>query len=75
MPLESVPRLYRLPESSFFLFGLRGVGKSTWIRAQLPGARRFDLLDETLYQGLLADPEPFAAELRTLLARELGGGR
>ena len=66
MPLQSVPRLYRLPESSFFLFGLRGVGKSTWIRSQLPDARRFDLLDETLYQQLLADPAPFAAELRTL---------
>lgn len=66
MPLQSVPRLYRLPESSFFLFGLRGVGKSTWICSQLPDARRFDLLDETLYQRLLADPAPFAAELRTL---------
>jgi predicted AAA+ superfamily ATPase len=65
MPLQSVPRLYRLPESSFFLFGLRGVGKSTWIRSQLPDALRFDLLDETLYQQLLADPAPFAAELRT----------
>jgi predicted AAA+ superfamily ATPase len=68
MLLQSVPRLYRLPESSFFLFGLRGVGKSTWIRSQLPDARRFDLLDETLYQQLLADPAPFAAELRTLPA-------
>jgi len=65
MALRSVPRLYRLPESSFFLFGLRGVGKSTWIRSQLPDALRFDLLDETLYQQLLADPAPFAAELRT----------
>ena len=68
MSLQPVPRLYRLPESSFFLFGLRGVGKSTWIRSQLPDARRFDLLDETLYQQLLADPAPFAAELRTLAA-------
>jgi uncharacterized protein len=50
MSLQPVSRLYRLPESSFFLFGLRGVGKSTWIRSQLPDARRFDLLDETLYQ-------------------------
>lgn len=66
MSLQPVPRLYRLPESSFFLFGVRGVGKSTWIRTQLPDARRFDLLDETLYQRLLADPAPFAAELRTL---------
>lgn len=66
MSLPSVPRLYRLPESSFFLFGVRGVGKSTWIRSQLPNAHRFDLLDETLYQRLLADPAPFAAELRAL---------
>lgn len=66
MSLRAVPRLYHLPESSFFLFGLRGVGKSTWIRSQLPDARRFDLLDEGLYQQLLADPAQFAAELRTL---------
>lgn len=66
MSLRPISRLYRLPESSFFLFGLRGVGKSTWIRSQLPHAPRFDLLDETLYQKLLADPAPFAAELRTL---------
>lgn len=66
MSLQLVPRIYRLPETSFFLFGLRGVGKSTWIRSQLPDALRFDLLDEALYQRLLADPSPFAAELRTL---------
>jgi predicted AAA+ superfamily ATPase len=66
MSLRQLPRIYRLPGGSFFLFGLRGVGKSTWIRAQLPDARRFDLLDEGLYQGLLADPAPFAGELRRL---------
>lgn len=68
MALRSVTRLYRLPATSFFLFGLRGVGKSTWIRRQLPDAHRFDLLDEALYQGLLADPALFAAELRRLPA-------
>lgn len=41
-------------------------GKSTWIRAQLPGAHRFDLLDEALYQNLLADPGRFAGELGRL---------
>ena len=60
MSLRELPRIYRLPNGSFFLFGLRGVGKSTWIRPQLPDAQRFDLLDEGLYQDLLADPEPFA---------------
>jgi predicted AAA+ superfamily ATPase len=42
------------------------VGKSTWIREQLPEAHRFDLLDEALYQSLLADPSLFAGELRRL---------
>lgn len=68
MALRPITRLYRLPATSFFLFGLRGVGKSTWIRRQLPDAHRFDLLDEALYQGLLADPALFAAELRRLPA-------
>ncbi|MGH7556410.1 MAG: ATP-binding protein [Gemmatimonadota bacterium] len=48
------------------MFGLRGVGKSTWIGKQLSGAHRFDLLDEALYQSLLADPGLFADELRRL---------
>jgi uncharacterized protein len=66
MALEELRRIYRLPHGSFFLFGLRGVGKSTWIRSQLPQAYKFDLLDEGLYQELLADPEPFAGALRRL---------
>jgi predicted AAA+ superfamily ATPase len=66
MGLRPLARLNRLPSRSFFLFGLRGVGKSTWIREQLPEAHRFDLLDEALYQGFLADPALFAGELRTL---------
>ncbi|HZK16330.1 MAG TPA: DUF4143 domain-containing protein [Solirubrobacterales bacterium] len=55
-----------MPSGSFFLFGLRGVGKSTWIQEQLQSAHRFDLLDEGLYQDLLANPNPFAGELRRL---------
>lgn len=66
MSLRELSRIYRLPQGSFFLFGLRGVGKSTWIRTKLPDAQRFDLLDEGLYQELLADPEPFAGALRRL---------
>jgi len=66
MSLQKVSRIYRLPGGSFFLFGLRGVGKSTWIREQLPDAHRFDLLDEGLYQDLLTDPSQFAGELRRL---------
>ena len=42
---------------------MRGVGKSTWAREAFPAATHVDLLDERLYQDLLADPSLFAASL------------
>ncbi len=60
------PRITAKPRGSAFLFGPRGVGKSTWARAEFPSAHRVDLLDERLYQALLADPGLFAGELRSL---------
>ncbi|MGH2375936.1 MAG: ATP-binding protein [bacterium] len=59
-------RLTSPPEGSFFLFGVRGVGKSTWARDQFPDAYLVDLLDESRYQTLLADPGLLALELRDL---------
>ena len=64
--MHHYPRITTPPDSSFFLFGPRGVGKSTWAKYRLEGAHRFDLLDETLYQDLVASPSLFAAELRSL---------
>ena len=52
-------RLVEMPQQSFFLLGMRGVGKSTWARQALPGALRLDLLDEALFADLLADPSLF----------------
>jgi len=52
-------RSIRIPSRSFFLFGPRGVGKSTWVRVALPDAIYLDLLDETLFLDLLADPSIF----------------
>jgi len=60
---KSYARLIRPPRQSFFLLGVRGVGKSTWARRQFPGALRIDLLDEGRYQDYLVDPSLFAAEL------------
>ncbi len=62
-------RLARLPEQSFFLLGIRGVGKSTWVRETLPGALRIDLLDEALFTDLLADTALF----RQMLAQQQTG--
>ena len=59
-------RILQAPKQSFFLLGPRGVGKSTWVRSGFPGAHRFDLLDEALYQDLLASPGLFGAELEAI---------
>ena len=56
-------RLLKPPRQSFFLFGMRGVGKSTWARGAFPDARRFDLLDEGLFQSYLRDSRLFGREL------------
>src|SRR5215471_2542052 len=63
-----VPRLLSLPRQSFFLLGARGTGKSTWVRHELPGAHRIDLLDQGVYHAYLARPGQFADELRAVRA-------
>ncbi len=41
---------------SFFLFGPRGTGKSTWVRDRFPNSTYLDLLDSSVYTALLAEP-------------------
>ncbi|MCB9883019.1 MAG: ATP-binding protein [Planctomycetes bacterium] len=60
------PRVLELPSGSFFLFGARGTGKSTWLRERFPGTPIFDLLEEATYQRYLRDPGAFASELRAV---------
>jgi predicted AAA+ superfamily ATPase len=55
------PRLLKCPGRSFFLFGPRGTGKSTWLRQTLPAAFRLDLLDASLYLELSRDPHRLEA--------------
>lgn len=57
------PRTLAPPRGSFFLFGPRGTGKSTWVRDRLPGAIHLDLLDSGLYLELLAAPERLESKL------------
>jgi predicted AAA+ superfamily ATPase len=56
-----IARLLQLPARSFFLFGVRGSGKSTWLRQALPEAMRLDLLDTSLQLELTADPHALEA--------------
>ena len=56
-----IHRLLRCPDRSFFLFGPRGTGKSTWLGQVLPEAVLFDLLDTSLYLELSRDPHRLEA--------------
>ncbi len=68
---RSYSRLLQPPGQSFFIFGMRGVGKSTWSRRAFPNAHRFDLLDEGLFQSYLRDIRLFGRELLRLPAGDL----
>jgi predicted AAA+ superfamily ATPase len=63
-----IPRNLTCPERSFFLFGPRGTGKSTWLRQVLPDAPHMDLLDASLYLELTRDPHRLEAIAGTLPA-------
>lgn len=58
-----VKRFLAAPQSSFFLFGPRGTGKSTWIRERFPKALSLDLLDLALHRELAARPERLAERI------------
>lgn len=53
-------RLIKAPEKSFFLFGPRGTGKTTWVRSAFPAAIYLDLLEAELFNDLLANPQRLA---------------
>lgn len=53
-----VRRFLHLPDqSSFFLLGPRGTGKTTWLRAVLPDALFVNLLRPEVYREMRARPE------------------
>ena len=59
-------RILKPIERSCFLFGPRGVGKSTWLKQQLPEATYIDLLDEARFQRWLVDPGEASMVLNAL---------
>ena len=63
-----ISRLLQVPDRSFFLFGPRGVGKSTWLKKNFANARYFDLLDSSLYLELSHSPGKLEAMAGTLPA-------
>jgi len=55
--METVRRFFKPPRTSFFLFGPRGTGKSTFVRQSFPKAVYLDLLDPERVRSLSAMPE------------------
>ncbi len=55
--MELIDRYFMSPEGSFFLFGPRGTGKSTYVKNQFPRAYYIDLLDPENVRSFSAKPE------------------
>lgn len=64
--LAMYARRLSLPQRSFFLFGPRGTGKTTWLRQKLPDAEWFDLLRTTTLLDLMRDPDRFRQRVSAL---------
>ena len=56
-------RQLQLPERSFFLFGPRGTGKTTWLRQQRPEALWFDLLRTRTFLDVSQRPDTFRQQV------------
>lgn len=52
-----IPRYFTPSSESFFLFGPRGTGKSTWLKQQYKDALWIDLLDPEQFRNYSAHPE------------------
>lgn len=58
---ENIKRLFPETSTSFFLFGPRGTGKSTWLRQRFPGALYLDLLSPDIFREYASKPERLEA--------------
>ena len=67
--MAGVGRFLQPPAGSFFLFGPRGTGKSTWLQERFPNALRLDLLAPEVLRAYQARPE----RLRDRIAAEEPG--
>lgn len=61
--LDYCNRFILSPTGSYFLFGPRGTGKSTWVARDCKGAQHIDLLEPDVCRTYLAHPEHLSALL------------
>ncbi|NOT54257.1 MAG: ATP-binding protein [Deltaproteobacteria bacterium] len=65
--LAMYTRLLPVPSHTFFLFGPRGTGKTTWLQQHFPAAKWFDLVRTEELLRLMRRPEEFRTEIEALL--------
>ncbi len=58
--MKNKPRYIHAPAGSFFLFGPRGTGKSTWLEQHFSDALWINLLEPDMHRQLAARPERLA---------------
>jgi uncharacterized protein len=57
MKADQIPRYLQQTNVSYFLFGPRGTGKTTWLKMNYPDALYIDLLSTNAYVSYTAYPE------------------
>jgi len=57
MMKKFIERFFAAPNDSFFIFGPRGTGKSTWLKKTYSDAYLVDLLDDRTFRNHVAHPE------------------
>ena len=62
--METIDRFFAPPEGSFFLFGPRGTGKSTYVKRHFKGAIYVDLLEPEVFRRFSANPEHLGERVR-----------
>jgi len=62
--MEIIDRFFQAPEGSFFLFGPRGTGKSTWISTRFKKALTINLLEADTFRTLASKPERLSEIVR-----------
>ncbi len=55
--MKMIRRYFKGPQSSYFIFGPRGTGKTTWLKHNFRNALKVDLLEPETYRLYKARPE------------------
>jgi predicted AAA+ superfamily ATPase len=62
--MEMIDRFFTPPQGSFFLFGPRGTGKSTFVKQRFKDALYVDLLEPDVFRRFSANPEYLGERVR-----------